>query len=428
MSQYCDNHTDCRRTQILEYFGEIFDRKKCIENKQTLCDNCIAFTTNAFELKDITQDAVSIVKGVRELNGLDVTLLHVAEVLKGSMNSKVVEKQHNNLQMHGLLSGYKKNDIERIIRKLIFDGYLKEDVKILQHTDTVASYVKIGAKASSLLNGQAKIEFDIRSNGKESNDNHDEDNCDDDGENKKTSKTVKQTSKTRKSVSVPSGVKTATKKSTASSLSGSKTGEISPQNRILLRLRNDLKTLAKRICTDKCIKNVDSIFTGNMIKEMVLNLPQSRDEILKITHFTEAIYLNYKGEDFLSIIRHYSKQLDDLRLLEELENPKHQQRVTSINVNDANCLFDNEERDDDEGDWLSSKVDNKNSNKRNANTSYRKPTKKARNDYHNNDDDDGGGGDGNTSRYFNKNSQYGSYKKKSYFKNKTKKFSFKKKK
>ena len=61
-----------------------------------------------------------------------------------------------------------------------------------------------------------KIEFDLRSNGKESNDNHDEDNCDDDGENKKTSKT-------RKSVSVPSGVKTATKKSTASSLSGSKT-------------------------------------------------------------------------------------------------------------------------------------------------------------------------------------------------------------
>ena len=184
MSQYCDNHTDCRRSQILEYFGELFDRKKCIENKQTLCDNCTAFTTNAFKLKDITAEAISIIKGIRELNGLDVTLLHVSEILKGSMNVKVVEKQHNHLEMHGKLSQYKKNDIERVIRRLIFDGYLKEDVKILQHTDTVASYIKIGAKASSLLNGQVKIEFDLRSNDKASQiTDEDGDECSDDENN-----------------------------------------------------------------------------------------------------------------------------------------------------------------------------------------------------------------------------------------------------
>lgn len=34
--QYCENRIDCRRTLILHYFGEVFDRKDC----QKTCDNC----------------------------------------------------------------------------------------------------------------------------------------------------------------------------------------------------------------------------------------------------------------------------------------------------------------------------------------------------------------------------------------------------
>jgi bloom syndrome protein len=375
MSQYCDNHTDCRRSQILEYFGEIFDRKKCIENKQTLCDNCIAFTTNAFTLKDITQDAICIAKGIRELNGLDVTLLHIGEILKGSMNVKIVEKQHNNLEMHGKLSRYKKTDIERVIRRLIFDGYLKEDVKILQHTDTVASYIKIGPKVNALLNGQVKIQFDIRSSEKESQ------NDDDDGEETEegSGNNYAKSNKPRQS-SAAGKTKKATLNTTTKFTS--KMGDLSAQNRILIRCRNDLKSLAKRICTEKCIQNVNSIFTTNMIKEMILNMPQTRDEILRITHFTEAIYLNYKGEDFLAVLKHYSKQLDDLRMVEALENPKEKSKVTSINVSEANQLFDDE--NENENDWLTSKP-NGSGLKRNATSfnsnSFKKPTnKKARND------------------------------------------------
>jgi bloom syndrome protein len=162
MSQYCDNRMDCRRSQILEYFGEIFDRETCLKSEQTICDNCIAFKTNAFSIRNITSEAKVICNGVKQLNGLDITLLHLSEILKGSMNSKIVEKQHNALQMHGHLAKYMKTDIERIIRRLIFDGYLKEDVKILSHTDTVASYIKVGANINLLLNGNTQIQFDFR--------------------------------------------------------------------------------------------------------------------------------------------------------------------------------------------------------------------------------------------------------------------------
>lgn len=50
MAHYCDNRLECRRAQILEYFGELFDRRKCIESKlKTVCDNCELFASNKLE-------------------------------------------------------------------------------------------------------------------------------------------------------------------------------------------------------------------------------------------------------------------------------------------------------------------------------------------------------------------------------------------
>ena len=40
MISFAENQTDCRRSQQLNYFGEVFDREKCIANKTTACDNC----------------------------------------------------------------------------------------------------------------------------------------------------------------------------------------------------------------------------------------------------------------------------------------------------------------------------------------------------------------------------------------------------
>lgn len=41
MVAFCENKTDCRRTQQLNYFGENFDRKLCITTRATTCDNCL---------------------------------------------------------------------------------------------------------------------------------------------------------------------------------------------------------------------------------------------------------------------------------------------------------------------------------------------------------------------------------------------------
>lgn len=37
---YCQNITDCRRVQILQYFSEEFDRSQCGYPAHILCDTC----------------------------------------------------------------------------------------------------------------------------------------------------------------------------------------------------------------------------------------------------------------------------------------------------------------------------------------------------------------------------------------------------
>lgn len=38
---YCENVTDCRRAQQLDYFGEHFTSEQCLQIRNTACDNCL---------------------------------------------------------------------------------------------------------------------------------------------------------------------------------------------------------------------------------------------------------------------------------------------------------------------------------------------------------------------------------------------------
>ena len=40
MEEYCNDTTNCRREICLNFFGEEYDRKHCINNHNTICDNC----------------------------------------------------------------------------------------------------------------------------------------------------------------------------------------------------------------------------------------------------------------------------------------------------------------------------------------------------------------------------------------------------
>jgi len=48
MVGYCENKTDCRRAQQLDYFGEIFNAELCKQDKATICDNCRQDVSTSF--------------------------------------------------------------------------------------------------------------------------------------------------------------------------------------------------------------------------------------------------------------------------------------------------------------------------------------------------------------------------------------------
>ena len=64
--QYCENVSECRRVQLLHYFGEMsFDPSQCRARSDSTCDTCA--TSATFDNKEITSDAKAFVENVNSI-------------------------------------------------------------------------------------------------------------------------------------------------------------------------------------------------------------------------------------------------------------------------------------------------------------------------------------------------------------------------
>ncbi|XP_012267844.2 Bloom syndrome protein homolog [Athalia rosae] len=160
MVAFCENTTDCRRVQQLNYFGEIFKKESCLANSTTTCDNCRS--KDKFEMIDATEDARELVKAVQDFGKRKgVTLLQITEIFKGSDLKKIRDAGQNNHPIFGRGKNWKKNDIERLLHKLVIDQYLQEDMYI--NNEIACAYLKIGPRGRDLLTKQnIKIKFALR--------------------------------------------------------------------------------------------------------------------------------------------------------------------------------------------------------------------------------------------------------------------------
>ncbi|KAK7116772.1 hypothetical protein V1264_002393 [Littorina saxatilis] len=169
MVQYCENMADCRRAQVLHYFGEHhFDRDRCNIVPGAVCDNCSS--KDMFKLRDVTEDAKEVVKCVKELTSSprkNFTLIHFVEIFKGSQNTRIMDNGHNRLGLHGRGAAYSRGDAERLMHKLVVEGVLVEELKITA-ADTTACYVRLGPKAGSLTQNKFKIEMAVQGGSKRS--------------------------------------------------------------------------------------------------------------------------------------------------------------------------------------------------------------------------------------------------------------------
>ncbi|KAL5562840.1 hypothetical protein UlMin_032587 [Ulmus minor] len=151
MVSYCENDVDCRRFLQLAHFGENFDSSAC---KKT-CDNCSRIKSSIE--KDVTETAKQLVELVR-LSGQQFSSSHILEVYRGSLSQMVKKHRHETLRLHGAGKHLAKGEASRILRHLVVEEILVEEVKKSDVYGSVSSVLKVNqSKAYDLCSGRKKI-------------------------------------------------------------------------------------------------------------------------------------------------------------------------------------------------------------------------------------------------------------------------------
>ena len=123
---------ECRRTQLLRYFGEIFPHDNC-----GACDNCLA-PRESYNATVPAQKLLSCVIRVQQHSGFSMGLVHVVNILTGSKNSRILELGHDKLSTYGIGKDISADQWKAIGRELIRLGLIRQNVErmnVLEITD-----------------------------------------------------------------------------------------------------------------------------------------------------------------------------------------------------------------------------------------------------------------------------------------------------
>ncbi|KAK6136514.1 hypothetical protein DH2020_029750 [Rehmannia glutinosa] len=153
---YAENDVDCRRLLQLIHFGEKFDSLNC----QKTCDNCSK--NQSFVEKDVTETAKQLIELVKT-TGQKFSAAHLLEVYRGSLSQFVKKHRHETLSLHGAGKHLTKGEASRVLRHLVIEDILIEDVKKSDVYGSVSSVVKVnGSRVYNLFAGGQTIKLRFR--------------------------------------------------------------------------------------------------------------------------------------------------------------------------------------------------------------------------------------------------------------------------
>jgi hypothetical protein len=159
MTEFCENQVECRRTSLLEYFGEHFSSEDCHQT----CDNCKNRAMGVtFEKTDVTEDCLTILRmstccrrcvvtwnswrltdhehvvdgrySVKTLQADNepCTLVQISHHFLGSLAKGREWKRDQFAQLPGFGAGkgrYQRSEVERILYHMVLRQYLREIVR-----------------------------------------------------------------------------------------------------------------------------------------------------------------------------------------------------------------------------------------------------------------------------------------------------------
>ncbi|NXL88012.1 BLM protein, partial [Alectura lathami] len=164
MVHYCENVVDCRRIQLLAYFGETnFNPNFCKDHPEVICDNCSR--KKDYKSRNVTDEVKGIVRFVQQhcgqmrgINGKGstasgrYTLNMMVDIFLGAKSAKIQSG------IFGKGAAYSRHNVERLFRRLVLDKILDEDLYITANDQAVA-YVVLGERAQAVLDGALQVEF-----------------------------------------------------------------------------------------------------------------------------------------------------------------------------------------------------------------------------------------------------------------------------
>lgn len=259
MVQYCENETDCRRVQLLEYFAETFDSSLC-RNGSTPCDNCQSQVP--YHSEDITELVRVIADSVTRMRRDQYTLMQIMDALKGSSATKIMNSDLASLPLYNKGCDIPKHDLERLLHMLVMKDILAENLTIGNH-DNVICYVKPGSNARHVITGRISGII-LRTRGQ--------------------------------------------KKKILSSGSSSKVE--SSEDRLKAECHKALLTIRLSIAHQQKVNNPENVLTATTLLAMSKRLPKTKEEMMMLDGVTEAKWKNFKGEQFLELTKEYASKVD----------------------------------------------------------------------------------------------------------------------
>jgi ATP-dependent DNA helicase RecQ len=109
MVEYCELAT-CRRSHLLAYFGENYPQEKC-----NGCDICFS-PQEDFDATIISQKIMSAIIRTGQSFGMN----YIIDVLVGARNKKILERNHQELSVFGIVNDFSKEDLRSIVNQLVF--------------------------------------------------------------------------------------------------------------------------------------------------------------------------------------------------------------------------------------------------------------------------------------------------------------------
>jgi ATP-dependent DNA helicase RecQ len=110
---------ECRRTALLEYFGENFPQQGCEG-----CDNCLQ-PRETFDGTVHAQKFLSCVYRIHARHGFGFGLAHIVDVLRGADTEAIRQRGHNELSTYGIGSELKRGEWQAIGRELLRLGLVE---------------------------------------------------------------------------------------------------------------------------------------------------------------------------------------------------------------------------------------------------------------------------------------------------------------